>query len=190
MTEVSGLGAVKTVSIRTVKPAGNNPRKIPEQAIKVVAHSLERFGWQQPLVVDGDNVLIAGHTRLLAALSLGLSEVPVVVADHLTAAEVDAYRIADNRTHDFTSWDLPELVAQLDDLAEDFSDVLALADWKGIVEDFEDLTTADLPDDVRTNATVKGFNIVLVFSDEESALAAEAGLAEIPGVMDVRHARK
>ena len=107
-----------------------------------MAKSLSRFGWQQPIVVDEANVILAGHTRYLAAKQLGLNEVPVVVAAGLTPEEAKAYRIADNRTGDFTSWDFPELVDQLEELSGGFSTELALADWKGIVGEFEAMQEA------------------------------------------------
>jgi hypothetical protein len=128
---VSDLEAVVKVPITKVKPFEKNPRRIPERAVEITAESLKRFGWKQPLVVDKDYVLVVGHVRLQAAKSLGLKHVPVIVADQLTADEAAAYRIADNRTHDYTSWDYPELVDALDDLAADFSDVLGL-DWYSI----------------------------------------------------------
>lgn len=155
MTEVSGpvpLGPVKAFPIGTVRPSADNPRKIPQSAIDVVAKSIGEFGWQQPIVVDAEHVVIAGHTRLLAAKKLRLATVPVVVAKHLSPEQVRAYRIADNRSGDFTSWDFTELTAQLDELAEDFSDVLALANWQAIVADYDaqlaataDPATADRP---------------------------------------------
>lgn len=189
MSEVASLGQVKSVPVKAIQPAERNPRKIPPAAVRILAKSLERFGWQQPLVVDKDNVLVAGHTRLLAAKELGLESVPVVVAESLTPAEIDAYRIADNRTHDFTSWDFPELIAQLDELSDDFSDVLALADWEALVDDFNDLNL-DIPDDAKVDMAGKGFTVSVIFADKKSALEAEQGLLDLPGVLDVRHARQ
>jgi hypothetical protein len=137
--DIASLGTVKVLPIDDVRPAPDNPRKIGAAAVDVVAKSLAEFGWQQPLVVDTQHVVIAGHTRLLAAKKLGLSKVPVVVADNLTPKQVKAFRIADNRSADFTSWDFTALTQQLDELAADFSDVLALADWEAIVTDYEAL---------------------------------------------------
>jgi ParB-like chromosome segregation protein Spo0J len=74
------------------------------------------FGWQQPIVVDGEGVIIAGHTRLLAAKHLGLTEVPVHVAAGLTPAQVKAYRLMDNRSHEESGWDYEKLSAELFDL--------------------------------------------------------------------------
>src|SRR3982074_851240 len=78
-------------------PYARNARRIPQSAIDKVAASIKEFGWRQPIVVDSEDVIIAGHTRLLGAQKLELSEVPVHVALNLTPAQVKAYRIMDNR---------------------------------------------------------------------------------------------
>ena len=79
-----------------------------------VAKSLQSFGWQQPIVVDKDNVIIVGHTRYKAAKQLGMKEVPVVVADKLTPEQVKAYRLADNKTGESAIWDNKELLKELE----------------------------------------------------------------------------
>ncbi|MDN5919389.1 MAG: ParB N-terminal domain-containing protein [Pseudonocardia sp.] len=186
---VAALGTVTLAAAKDLRLADDNPRKISDRAVDVVALSLQRFGWQQPLVIDGDNAVIAGHTRLLAARKLGLTDVPVVTASGLTEQEVEAYRIADNRTHDFTTWDLPLLVEQLDALAPDFADVLALADWETIVADFENMqneTDLELPDDV-DNTLDRSFEVTVCFNSKKEALAAEQTLIDLPGATDVRH---
>lgn len=83
-----------------------------------MAASLKEFGWKQPIVVDGGMVVIAGHTRLEAARSLGYAEVPVVIARDLDPAKVKAYRIADNRVADDAQWDAELLSLELTDLKE------------------------------------------------------------------------
>src|SRR5579864_8696642 len=98
-------------------PYARNSRKIPERAIDKVAASIKEFGWRQSIVVDKEDVIICGHTRLLAAKKLGLTHVPVHVADNLTTAQVKAYRLMDNRAHDETSFDLDLLGPELEDLA-------------------------------------------------------------------------
>ena len=98
-------------------PYTRNARLCPEAAIAKVAGSLKEFGWQQPIVVDSGGVIIAGHTRLLAAKQLGLAQVPVHVASDLSPAQVKAYRLADNRTAAETSWDLELLPLELAELA-------------------------------------------------------------------------
>jgi DNA modification methylase len=99
-------------------PYARNSRKIPERAIDKVAASIKEFGWRSAIVVDKDGVIICGHTRLLAAKKLGLREVPVHVADNLTPAQVKAYRLMDNRSHEETDWDIDLLGPELEELRD------------------------------------------------------------------------
>lgn len=106
---------VKEVEISKVIPYENNPRK-NDEAVKYVANSIKEFGFKQPIVCDADGVIIAGHTRYKAAQSLGLKTVPVVYADDLTAEQVQAYRLADNKVAEFAEWDFDLLGEELDGL--------------------------------------------------------------------------
>lgn len=101
--------------IDKVTPYENNPRK-NDDAVEYVANSIREFGFQQPLVVDSDGVLIVGHTRLKAAQRLGLTEVPVTVADNLTPNQIEAYRLADNKVSEFAQWDFDKLNIELEDI--------------------------------------------------------------------------
>ena len=101
--------------LQDIKPYEKNPRR-NDEAVEKVAASLREFGWQQPIVLDKDGVIIAGHTRLKAAESLGLETAPCVIAEDLTEEEVRAYRLADNKTAEFAGWDfglLDEELAQI-----------------------------------------------------------------------------
>ncbi len=98
------------------KPYDKNARKIPQKAIDKVALSLREFGWQQPISVDKHGVIIAGHTRLLAAKQEKHEKVPVVIASNLTPAQIRAYRIMDNRSHQETEWDDDILGLELGEL--------------------------------------------------------------------------
>src|ERR1700693_4701396 len=102
--------------IESIIRFARNSRKIPEKAIDKVAASIKEFGWRQAIVVDKDGVIICGHTRLLAARKLGLKQVPIHVADNLTPAQVKAYRLMDNRSHEETEWDLDLLGPELEEL--------------------------------------------------------------------------
>lgn len=98
-------------------PYFNNPRN-NENAVDKVAESIKQFGFQNPIIIDNENVIIAGHTRLKAAELLGLDVVPVIVAESLTADEAKAYRLADNKTTEFSQWDINALdkeIAELND---------------------------------------------------------------------------
>lgn len=106
---------IETRKIESIIPYASNPRK-NDNAIQKVKASLKEFGWRQPIVIDNDNVIIAGHTRYAAARELGFSEVPVHVATELTKAQVKAYRIADNRVADDSEWDEELLALEIEDL--------------------------------------------------------------------------
>ena len=104
---------VKQISIDKIIPYHNNPRK--NQAIDKVASSINEYGFQQPIVVDQNMVVIVGHTRLLASKKLKLKKVPIAIAD-LTKSQAKAYRLADNRTNEDSSWNEELLKGELLDL--------------------------------------------------------------------------
>lgn len=93
-------------------PYENNPRHNAE-AVDKVAASLQEFGWQQPIVVDAEGIVIAGHTRLKAAQKLGMETAPVIVAEGLSEEQAKAYRLADNKTAEFSGWDFDLLNAEI-----------------------------------------------------------------------------
>src|SRR5690554_1865087 len=97
-------------------PYVNNPRKISQNAIDKVASSIKNFGFKVPIIIDKDNEIVAGHNRMLAAKKLGMEEVPCIVADDLTEAQIKAFRIADNRTAEFAEWDMELLEIELEGL--------------------------------------------------------------------------
>lgn len=96
-------------------PYVNNPRN-NELAVDAVAASIKEFGFKQPIVIDKDNVIVAGHTRLMAAKKLKLETVPCVMADDLTEAQVKAYRLADNKVGELATWDLEKLELEMADI--------------------------------------------------------------------------
>ena len=95
-----------------IKPYENNPRN-NEDAVQYVANSLKKFGWKQPIVSDKDGVIVAGHTRYLAAKQLGMKTAPCVIADDLSEEEVKAYRLADNKTAEMAGWNFKLLDIEL-----------------------------------------------------------------------------
>ena len=109
---------IETVEITQVKPYPDNPRKISDKAVDKVALSLKEFGWQQPIVVDEKNVIIAGHTRHRAAEKLGFREVPILRAVGLSDEKVRAYRFMDNRSHEESSWDWDKAVKEISELLD------------------------------------------------------------------------
>lgn len=107
---------IQQIQIDKVIPYHNNPRK--DQAVDKVASSINEYGFQQPIVVDKNMIVIVGHTRLLASKKLGLSEVPIVIAD-LTETQAKAYRIADNRINEDSNWDMELLNLEIAGLSEE-----------------------------------------------------------------------
>ncbi len=135
--------------IDKVIPYARNARKIPQRAIDKVAASIQEYGCRQPIVVDKDGVIICGHTRLLAVRKLGFTQVPVHVADNLTPAQVKAYRLMDNRSHDETEFDLELLGPEFEELqALDFDLNLTGFDSREIGDFLADPNLEDQADNV------------------------------------------
>lgn len=114
---------MKTVELKLdqIKPYENNPR-FNDNAVGAVAKSIEEFGFQQPLVLDKDNVIIAGHTRYKAAQQLGLETVPCVIAADLNEEQCRAYRLADNKVGELAHWDYSTLNIELDEIEMDMEE--------------------------------------------------------------------
>lgn len=125
--------------IDDVIPYENNPRK-NDEAVDYVAKSIKEFGFKVPIIVDKNNVIVTGHTRLKAAKQLGLKEVPTIMADDLTEEQIKAFRLADNKVSEFANWNFDLLNFELDDISninmEDFGFSEVNIDW----DDVEDLT--------------------------------------------------
>jgi ParB-like chromosome segregation protein Spo0J len=111
---------IEARKLSELKPYPHNPR-INDQGVDAVANSIREFGFLVPVVLDREDVIVAGHTRAKAAAKLGMEEVPTVKAADLTPAQIKAFRIADNKTADLSTWDLDLLPEELAELkAEDF----------------------------------------------------------------------
>jgi DNA modification methylase len=180
---------VQTIPIASVVPYARNPRKNAGAVAKVAA-SLREFGWRQPIVVDSEMVVVVGHTRLMAAQQLGMAEVPVHVAEGLTANQIKAYRLADNRVHEEAEWDDELLALELGDLRDAGLD-LALTGFdedelaRLTIEQTEGMTDADdVPEAPAEPATVLGDVWLLgrhrlVCGDSTTVEAVEACLAGV-----------
>lgn len=110
------------IKLSGLKPYERNPRNNKE-AVDYVANSIREFGFKNPIIVDKNNVIVAGHTRYLACKKLGIKEVPCVIADDLTDEQIKAFRLADNKVAEIATWDLDLLDEELNDLLNfDMSD--------------------------------------------------------------------
>jgi hypothetical protein len=103
---------VEYLDLTSLNPYQNNPRD-NEQAVESVKNSIESFGFLVPIVVDKDHVIVAGHTRYEAAKRLGLTEAPCIVASYLSQAQIDAFRLIDNKVSELARWNFDKLSAEL-----------------------------------------------------------------------------
>ena len=113
---------IETWPLERLKPYARNAKTHGADQVAKIAASMAKFGWTNPVLVGGDGEVIAGHGRILAAAELGLTEAPVIVLDHLSEEERQAYRLADNRLAE-SPWDEALLAAELQALAADDFDL-------------------------------------------------------------------
>ena len=108
---------IKYIPINDIKPYKNNPR-LNEDAIPYVMNSIKEFGFKNPIILDKNNVIVAGHTRLESAKRLDMKEVPVIYVDDLTEEQVKAFRLADNKVAEKSLWDYTKLDEELDNILD------------------------------------------------------------------------
>ena len=113
---------IEYVDINNIKPYKKNPRK-NDEAIPYVMESIKQFGFKNPVILDKDNIIVAGHTRIESAKRLGITEIPCIYADDLTDEQIKAFRLADNKVGEIAEWDIDLLDTELDDILNiDMSD--------------------------------------------------------------------
>ena len=112
---------IEYLSLGEIKPYENNPRN-NDEAVDYVANSIKEFGFKVPIIIDENNVIVAGHTRLKAAEKLGLDKAPCIRADDLTEKQVKAFRLADNKVGEIATWDLEKLNIELENINLDMSE--------------------------------------------------------------------
>lgn len=108
---------IQHIALSDLTPYDKNPR-LNDNAVPKVAESIRQFGFKVPLVIDSNNVIVAGHTRYKAAQELGLESVPCIVADDLSDAQIRAFRLADNKVAEFSEWDFTALHEELEALQD------------------------------------------------------------------------
>lgn len=114
MNTVKGANIVYK-NIDDLIPYENNPRK-NDDAVDKVALSISAFGFKVPIVIDTNNIIVTGHTRVKSAKKLGMTEVPCLIADDLTDEQIKAFRLADNKVAEFSQWDEEKLLKELEEL--------------------------------------------------------------------------
>lgn len=147
------------VKLADLRPYENNPRN-NDNAVQYVRNSIEEFGFRVPLVIDKDNVIVCGHTRYKAAVQMGLEEVPCILADDLTEDQINAFRLADNKTQELAEWDWNKIGIELDSITGIDMSLMG----------FEDFLAEDDPGELPEKKLGGGAEIDLdSFGDEEFA---------------------
>ena len=161
---------IEYVNVDDLIPYENNPRR-NEEAVEYVANSIKEFGFKVPIIVDKENVIVTGHTRLKAAQKLGLKEVPVIRAEDLSDEQIKAFRLADNKVGEYAQWDEDLLGLELSDIDLDMSEF-------GFIDEINEKIMSDEKEDGEVEFTeVLGEEhnyIVLYFDNEVDWLQAES----------------
>jgi ParB-like chromosome segregation protein Spo0J len=170
-------------------PYAANSRTHSDAQVAQIAASIKEFGWTNPILIDGDNTIIAGHGRLLAARKLGLDTVPAIILDHLTKAQQRALVIADNQLALNAGWDMDMLKAEIEDLSDSF-DLDILGFDADIIEQLLSGENADLgllPEEKLENFLNGDTKILrLAYDEQEFSEITEAlqQLQEATGIKD------
>ena len=135
---------IELLPISEILPYAKNPRK-NEKSVKFVKESIRQFGFKVPIIIDSKREIVCGHTRLLAAKSLGLSEVPCIIADDLTYEQIKAFRLADNKVGEFSDWDIELLNNELSEIAEIDMGDFGFSDEQ---EEQQEITEDEVPEEV------------------------------------------
>ncbi|GHU51718.1 hypothetical protein AGMMS49975_06050 [Clostridia bacterium] len=146
---------IREIKTSELRPYENNPRR-NDETVEQLKDSIRRFGFRSPLVIDRNNVIICGHARYKAALSIGLSTLPCVIADELTEEQTRAYRIADNAVAEIAVWDkilLNREMAEFESLEPKYEDI----------DDSENITEDATEQDVKESSIA----FTLTFPDAE-----------------------
>lgn len=109
---------IKYMNIRDLKPYKKNAKKHSKEQVEQIANSIKEFGFTQPVIIDKNNEVVAGHGRILGAKKAGLKQVPTVCLEELTEEQIKAYRLADNKLNE-SDWDYSLLDEELNELWDD-----------------------------------------------------------------------
>lgn len=167
--------AIKKIKVNDLIPYANNSRLHSDEQVLQIASSIKEFGFLNPIIVDGDNGIIAGHGRVMAAKKLGIDELPCIDASHLTEAQKKAYVIADNKIALNSDWDVDALRIEFEALREmDFDIELTGFSLDEISElDFDagdEVEMPDLPDGEKEPFQQKTFTL----HDDQAAIVDDA----------------
>lgn len=109
---------IEYVPLDSLRPYENNARRHSEEDVDAIVHSINEFGFDDPIGVWGDGLIVEGHGRLEAAKKLGMTEVPIIRLDHLTDEQRRAYALAHNKTAELSGWDFEILAEELENIVD------------------------------------------------------------------------
>lgn len=142
-----------------IRPYEKNPRR-NDAAVQYVANSIREFGFKVPIVIDKGGTIVCGHTRYKAAASLGLTEVPCIMADDLTPEQIKAFRLADNKVGELAEWDFDLLAKELNGLDMDMTAFgFAEEDTKNSEDEEQEPHEDEGPDEIPAEPTAKRGNV-------------------------------
>lgn len=156
--------------IEELIPYEKNPRK-NDEAVKYVAESIKQFGFKVPIVIDKNNVVVTGHTRLKASKELGLKEVPCIIANDLSDEQIKAFRLADNKVSDYSIWDNKLLLEELDEIGFDIFTGFNESDLFEDIKVLEELDELDESDNSVLTDNKDGVTYVVQFKTQNQELA-------------------
>ena len=131
------MGNIVYKSIKELKPYKKNAKKHPKEQVEQIANSIKEFGFTQPVLIDKNNCVVAGHGRILGAKKAGLKEVPTLCLDDLTEEQIKAYRLADNKLNE-SEWDSGLLKESLDEILDLDMEMFGFSD-SDILEETEEV---------------------------------------------------
>lgn len=134
-------------NMNEIKEYDNNPRN-NDNAVEYVAKSIKEFGFKVPIIIDKDNIIVAGHTRYKASKLLGITEVPCIIADDLSEEQIKAFRLVDNKSAELASWDMDLLNMELESIKEldmELFDFSIEKDLKNVVDDDYEVALPETP---------------------------------------------
>lgn len=164
---------IEKLSLDVLVPYENNPR-INEKAVEAVANSIREFGFNVPIIIDKDNVIVAGHTRYEACKILGIDSIPCHRVDNLTDEQVKAFRLADNKTAELADWDFSKLEVELAGLEFDMGEFGFMTDFE--TNEFDSIFEDDGMD--AESHKPKKYKVIVTFDVLEEAEELQKELAE------------
>lgn len=164
------------ININEIKEYENNPRH-NENAIEPVANSIKEFGFKVPIILDKNNVIVAGHTRLKAAKRLGLDTVPCLIADDLTEEQINAFRLADNKVGEIAEWDFDKLEEELLNINS-----IDMSMFEFDLSEFEEKGKSETEEDINTESNYnyeEQYGIIVICKDENEQQETYENLTEL-----------